>query len=97
MVDIFRGDDTDSFDQVWGIINAEFPEEWVITGAEFKVGNLPTLWFDNPEFPLEVNLPSSQTALLKDVNTCYLSLYDDQGRKQTCEGSYTFKTRKRAV
>lgn len=97
MAELFRGDDTDSFDQVWGTINAEFPEDWNVIGAEFKVGNLPAIWFDNPVFPLNVNLPSVQTALLKDINTCYLALYDSQGRKQTCEGSFTFKTRKRVV
>lgn len=97
MAELFRGDDTNSFNQVWGVINAEFPEDWIVIGAEFKVGNLPALYFDNPEFPIEVNLSTEQTALLKDVNTCYLALYDEQGRKQTCEGSFTFKTRKRAV
>ena len=41
-------------------------------------------------FPISVSLESYQTSNLKDVNTCYLAIYDEQGRKQTLEGSWTF-------
>jgi hypothetical protein len=91
---IFRGDSTDSFGQNWLIIEAEIPEDWVVSMAEFKVGNLPAMIFEEPEFPMSVNLSSAQTALLKDTNSCYLSLFDENGLKQTCEGTFIFETRK---
>ena len=90
---LFRGDDTDSFGKHWLIIEADYPADWTISRAEFAVGNLPTMVFDDPEFPLVVDLSSSQTALLKDVNSCYLSLYDENDLKQTCEGTFIFETR----
>lgn len=97
MNSIFRGDDTNAFGQNWLYIEVDYPSDWNISRAEFKIGDLPVMVFEEPEFPLPVNLMSSQTALLKDVNVCYLALYDENGLKQTCEGSYSFKTRKKAV
>lgn len=97
---IFRSDDTRAFGQDWLEINAEFPDDtWAsrISKAEFKVGQLPVMTFDNPTFPFVVNLTSEQTALLKDVNNCYLAVYDEEGRKQTCEGQLTFTSTRRRV
>ena len=97
---IFRGDSTAAFGQDWLEIHAEFPDDtWAerITRAEFKVGPLPVMIFDNPVFPLTVNLTSEQSILLKDVNDCYLAVYDENGYKQTCEGQLTFPTRRRVV
>ena len=88
----FRGDDWNSFGQEWAQIEVDIPQDWVVSRAEFKVGNLPTMVFCNPEFPLSVSLESYQTSNLKDVNTCYLAIYDEYGRKQTLEGSWTFVT-----
>ena len=94
---IFRSDDTNSFGQNWLTIEADIPEDWVVSSAEFKVGNLPVMIFEEPEFPITVNLTSAQTFLLKDVNSCYLSLYDENGLKQTCEGTFIFETRKQVT
>ena len=97
---IFRSDDTNSFGQDWLEIHAEFPDDtWAerVTRAEFKVGPLPVMVFDYPQFPIKVNLTSAQTALLKDVNDFYLAVYDENGLKQTCEGQLTFTSRRRVV
>ena len=97
---IFMSDDTGSFGKTWLQIDAEFPDDtWAerITRAEFKVGPLPVMVFENPVFPIDINLTSAQTALLKDVNNCYLAVYDENGLKQTCEGQLTFKAHKRVV
>ena len=97
---MFRGDNTQAFGQDWLEIHAEFPDDtWAerITMAEFKVGPLPVMTFENPVFPLTVNLTSEQSILLKDVNDCYLAVYDENGYKQTCEGQLTFPTRRRVV
>ncbi len=92
MTTYFRGDDWNSFGQEWVEIQADVPSDWIISKAEFKVGNLPVMTFIEPEFPIPVSLDASQTSILKDVNVCYLAIYDEYGRKQTLEGSWTFVT-----
>ena len=86
----YRGDDFDAFGEEWVLIELDFPEDWVISKAEFRVGNLPLMRFPNPVFPIPVSLTSEQSANLKDVNTCYLAIYDEEGRKKTIDGSWTF-------
>ena len=86
----FKGDDFNAFGQEWALIEVDIPEDWIVTKAELKVGNLPKMTFYNPVFPFPVSLDSSQSCNLKDVNTCYLAIYDEEGRKLTLEGSWTF-------
>ena len=93
---IIRGDDTNAFGQDWLKINVDIPQTWNVSKAEVKIGSL-LLSFEEPEFPIVINLTSSQTEQLKDSNTCYLALYDENNLKQTIEGTYTFKTRKQVV
>lgn len=85
-----KGDDFGAFNQEWAKIEVDIPIDWTVSKAKFKVGNLPVMTFCNPVFPLTVNLDSSQTINLKDVNTCYLALYDEDGRKFTLDGCWTF-------
>ena len=97
---LFRWDDTSSFGKDFIEIDAEFPDDtWAerISRCDLKLGPLPTMTFDNPVFPFTVNLTAEQTALLKDVNNCYLAVYDENGLKQTCEGTLTFESHKRVV
>lgn len=93
----YKGDDFNSFNQDWVEIELDFPDDWIISKAAFKVGNLPVMVFHNPVFPLKVNLTSEQTTDLKDVNTCYLAIFDEEGRKQTLEGSWSFVARNEVV
>lgn len=93
----YKGDDFNSFNQEWVRINLDIPNNWIISKAEFKVGNLPTMRFINPVFPLGVSLTSEQSANLKDINTCYLAIFDEEGRKQTLEGSWTFSAEDEVV
>ena len=90
MAKYYKGDDFNSFDQEWAVVEVDIPEDWVVSKAELRVGNLPKMTFYNPVFPFPVNLEAYQTSNLKDVNTCYLAIYDEEGRKQTLEGSWTF-------
>ena len=90
MTRYYKGDDFDAFDQEWALIELDIPEDWIVSRAELKVGNLPVLVFEDPIFPIPVNLESYQTSNLKDVNTCYLAIYDEKGRKQTLDSSWTF-------
>ena len=93
---IFRGDDTAAFGQNWLRINVDIPLTWIVSRAELKIGDI-LLTMEAPEFPVLINLTASQTAQLKDKNACYLALYDENGLKQTIEGTYTFTTRKQVV
>ena len=93
---ITRGDDTGAFGQDWLKVNVDIPATWIVSRAELRIGDL-LLSMESPEFPMLINLTSSQTAQLKDKNACYLALYDEDGLKQTIEGTYTFSTRKQVV
>ena len=86
----YKGDDFGAFGQVWAEVVVDIPEDWVVTKAELRVGNLPKMTFINPVFPFPVALDASQSANLKDVNTCHLAIYDEEDRKLTLEGSWTF-------
>ena len=86
----YKGDDYNAFGEDWILIDLDFPEDWIISKAEFRVGNLPVMRFPNPVFPIPVGLTSEQSANLKDINTCYLAIYDEEGRKKTVDGCWTF-------
>ena len=90
MTRYFKGDDFDAFEQEWVELELDIPEDWIVVKAKFKVGNLPAIDIDNPVFPMFLSLNSSQTINLKDVNTCYMAIYDEKGRKRTLNGSWTF-------
>ena len=97
MATIYRGDNTGAFGNDFITIRAKVPEGQVIKQAKFKVGNLPVMTFDNPEFPLVVNLTSAQTSQLKQQNICYLAVYDSEGRKATCRGTITFVAKEEVI
>ena len=92
-----RGDDWNAFGEEWALIEADIPEDWVVTKAEFKVGDLPKMTFLNPVFPIPVSLEGYQNKNLKDVVSCYLAIYDEEGRKKTLDGSWTFMTDEEVV
>lgn len=71
-------------------------EEINISKAVFVCGPVRVV-FENPVFPLLVNLTEQQTAQLGCCNTCYLAVWDEQGRKLTCSGSIGIKTEPRKV
>lgn len=90
MTEYYKGDDFDAFDQEWAEIDFECPEDWIISKAEIKIGNLPVIVILDPIFPFPLALSSAQSRALKDTNTVRMAVYDMQGRKQTVEGSWTF-------
>ena len=98
MAVIYSGDDTGAFGNNFITINAgNIPEGFTVTKAKFKVGNLPVMTFDTPIFPIIVNLTPAQTRQLQQQNTCYLAVYDDEGRKATCKGNITFVAKDEVV
>lgn len=86
----YKGDDFNAFNEDWVLIDLDLPEDWVVSKAVFKVGNLPAMVFLNPIFPISVSLTSEQSINLKGTNTCYMAIYDENNRKKTLEGSWTF-------
>ena len=90
MARYYKGDDFNAFDQEWALVEVDIPEDWVVTKAELRIGNLPKMTFPDPVFPFPVNLAAYQSANLKDINECYLAIYDEKGRKLTLDGSWTF-------
>lgn len=93
---LYRGDDTNAFDRKFIRVNLENAEGLNISKAEFKCGSILKT-FDNPTFPLEIELTSDETKKLNYSNACYLAIYDEQGRKVTCKGNFTFSTKAQVV
>ena len=94
---IYKGDDTDAFNQEFLTVNVIVPEDWTITKAELKIAQLPPIVYNNPTFPWKVKLSSIQTKKLKENNECNLAIYDARGRKQTLDGTAVFKAKEEVV
>lgn len=92
----YRKDDTNAFFQKFIEIELENQTGLEISKAIFRCGRV-TKTFENPIFPLPIDLSSDETALLDASNTCYLAVFDEQGRKRTCEGSLSFPTKGQVV
>lgn len=84
----FRGENDDDFLK----INFTVPEGQTVNKAILYCGALK-LEFEEPSSPINVNLTSEQTAILKDNNCCDLELYDAYNRKITIPCIAEFKTR----
>lgn len=87
---IFKSDDTAAFGNNFITINLDNPLNYSISKAVF-VCNCITKSFENPAFPLVINFNSQETSTLKSTNTCFLVVYDSEGRQKTCTGTLTFK------
>ena len=97
MAYIYKGDDTSAFGGNFCIIDATIPEGHLVSKAKVKIGNLPDITIETPEFPLRINLTSAQTRQLDTQNTCYMAIWDEQGRKKTCEGVLKFVAKDEVV
>ncbi len=93
---LYRGDDTLAFGGNFIRIDIENNTQFNIIKAEWKCGVIKKV-FNNPQFPLMINLTSDESEKLNTQNTCYLAVYDDLGRKKTCEGSLTFTSNQKRV
>lgn len=93
---LYRGDDTNAFNCKFLTINLMNANGLSISKAEFRCGAIIKT-FENPTFPISVSLNSEETQKLWVTNTCSLAIYDELGRKKTCEGTITIPTRAKAV
>ena len=95
---IYQGDNTAAFGGSFLTISISTESEIVpvIKKAELKIGSICKI-FENPIFPLKVNLTEEETLKLQAVNTAYLAVWDNEDRKKTCQGKITFKMEPRRV
>lgn len=92
-----KGDDTNAFDFSFLTVELDNPEDFLITKAEIKIGTIVKT-IENPEFPLEISLSNEETIRLNECrNQCFMAVYDDVGRKYTCEGTLTFPASPKVV
>lgn len=89
MAEIYKNDDTRAFGNAFLTIKLKSETEVAISKAVFQCSDVRKE-YENPTFPLIVNLTAEETAKLGNHNTCYLAVYDEYGYKQTCKGSLSF-------
>lgn len=87
---IYKGDDTSAFGNSFITINLDNPLGYKVSKAIFVCGCIHKS-FENPIFPLIINFNSDETESLRNINTCYLVVYDSEGRQKTCKGTLSFK------
>lgn len=86
---VYKTDDTGAFGNTFITVNLENPLGYTISKAIFVCGSIQKT-FENPVFPLEINLDSQETAKLNYANVCYLVVFDENGLQKTCNGTFTF-------
>lgn len=86
----YIGDDWQAFDG--SPIEVEFDTDGKTVSKALFVINYGTIVkeFLNPVSPLIVQLNETDTKKLKHQNIAHLILFDEQGRKQTCDGQLDF-------
>lgn len=97
MASIIKGDNSGAFGNSFLTIRANIPTGHTVTKAQLKIGNLAIKTYNNPTFPLVVNLTEAETRQLTEQNNCFLAVYDEQGRKATCKGTITFVAKDQVV
>lgn len=96
---IYQGDNTAAFGGNFLTINVRVPEGQEmppITRAELRIGCIGKT-FENPVFPMTVNLSEEESGRLQAQNTAFLAVWDADGRKKTCTGKINFTTQARRV
>lgn len=87
---IFKGDDTNAFNNNFLTININNPRGYVISKAIFVCGCLQKV-YDNPVFPWIVNFNSKESQTLRPNNVGYLVVFDHKGRQRTCNNVLRFR------
>lgn len=93
MVTIYKGDDTGAFGNNFLTIELEDEVGVEISKAQLVCGCYKSKIIENPQFPLTFNFDSEETKKLNFKNTCFLIVWDAEGRQTTCEGSVTFEAK----
>lgn len=93
---LIRGDDSQAFGQnllrITLIDNAHLLDNHKISRCEIRFNGCVTKVFENPEFPLIINLTSEESNKLSvGNNTAVMAVWDEDGRKLTPEGGQIIK------
>ncbi|MBR2526607.1 hypothetical protein IKE67_09105 [bacterium] len=87
----YKGDNSQAYNKHFLEIDLELDEgAKPPSKVEFVTGCIVKP-FVNPQFPIYVDFSESESAKLNYINVGYLITYDDKGRRETAEGSITFK------
>lgn len=94
---ITQGDSTSAFGNSFLEVNLENIGDKSVSKVVFVCGSVK-IEYQNPVFPLTINLTGEQTSELKcGKNTAYLIAYDENNQSTTCNGSITFDVSPRKV
>lgn len=93
---IYKGDDTGAFDQNFIKIDVSGTSGYIISKCIFQCGPIQKV-YTRPQFPIYVNFSSVESKRLNQLSECYLQLFDEKGRKQTCKGTLTFTAQPQVI
>lgn len=96
MTAIYKGDDTGAFGQDFIIINVEGLDGVYISKCIFQCGPIQKI-YTRPQFPIKVNFTHEESKRLQQQSVCYLQVFDEQGLRQTCEGTLEFTAQPQVV
>lgn len=96
MTTIYKGDDTNAFDQNFIKIDIENESEYPISKVVFQCGPVQKV-YTNPAFPIYVNFTHTESERLYQDSKCYLQVFDSKGRRQTCEGTLSFTAKAKVI
>ena len=94
---IYKGDDTNAFGQIFLTINGHIPEGFVVSKAVVKIGTLPLFIYENPVFPLIIQLEEELTSKLDRRNNVYMKVYDANGKGRTCNGTIVIEAKDEVI
>ena len=96
MTAIYKGDDTSAFGQHFIKIDVNNPAGYIISKCIFQCGPIQKV-FTRPQFPIYVDFSHVESERLYQASECYLQIFDEQGRRQTCKGTLTFTAQPKVV
>lgn len=91
MATIYKGDDTDAFGKNLITINLNGADGLTISKIIFQCGEIQKS-FIRPKFPITIDFSSDESIRLDEDSVCYLQVFDEKGRRQTCSTTLAFKT-----
>lgn len=96
MTTIYKGDDTGAFDQNFIKIDLRGATDYVISKVVFQCGPIQKV-YTRPQFPIYVNFDHNESSRLYQDSKCYLQIYDEKGRRTTCEGTLAFTAKAKVI
>ena len=96
MATIYKGDDTNAFGEDFIIISLKGAETLTISKVIFQCGPIQKV-YTKPQFPIKVNFNHNESSKLLQNSVCYLQVFDERGRRKTCEGSLSFTAKQKVI